>query len=542
MANGLMENIYNPDVLSCIANLSSDEVFTPPEVANAMLDMLPKEVFESKETKFLDPACKSGVFLREIAKRLIRAQFPDYEVKTSEINEKKNTGKELSSEEKKYIEDLQLEIDHVFKNQLYGIAITELTSMLSRRSIYCSKYPNGDYSVTRFENAEGNIYFGESKHLFINKKCLDCGASEEEYGPEKRKGLESHAYQFIHTRFMPGVFENMKFDVIIGNPPYQLGDSGAFASASPIYQKFVMQAKKLNPRYLSMIIPSRWFAGGKGLDDFRKEMLNDDRLLELHDFQIGADCFPGTRIAGGVCYFLWDREKHDDCKVYSHKDGKIQSVLKRPLLEKNAETFIRLNEAIPILRKVQMKNEESFSKLVSPRKPFGLPSDFFTSPSKYGLPELSDKPIKNGICIVGTYKYKTEKRYVNSDYPFPQGKDKLGKWKVFVSQVLDNGFDWTKEHLKPFLGEPNMACTETFLCVGLYDTKEEAENVISYMNTKFFHLLMFLKKVSHHVVAKVYEFDPIQDFSKSWTDEELFDKYELSPEEREFIKTNICDE
>ena len=285
----LFESTYNPDVLSCIANLSNDEVFTPPEIANKMLDMLPQELFKSSKTKFLDPACKSGVFLREIAKRLLVG---------------------LQDE----IPDLQERINHIFKNQVFGIAITELTSLLSRRSVYCSKYPNCKYSVCQFDenDAQGNIYFSNIKHFWINGKCLHCGASQKEYSDEKRENLESHAYQFIHKEGL-GKLENMKFDVIIGNPPYQMNDGGAQASAKPIYHLFIQQAKKLNPRYMSFIIPARWYAGGKGLDSFRDEMLKDNHIIELHDFVDANDCFSGVEIKGGVCYFLWDKEFKGEC-------------------------------------------------------------------------------------------------------------------------------------------------------------------------------------------------------------------------------------
>lgn len=519
----------NPDVLSCLANLSNDEVFTPPEVANAMLDLLPKELFENPETTFLDPASKSGVFLREIAKRLIEGL-------------------------KGVIPDLEARVDHICKKQIFALSPTMLTALASRRTLYCSVHPAGKYSVAHFDNDEGNIRYFDGGHTFQNGRCSYCGASEAAWGEEARKGKESHAYEFIHgwQAQTLGQGGKMHFDVIVGNPPYQMGDGGAFASASPIYHKFVEVAKALDPHYISMIMPARWYAGGKGLDTFRATMLHDKRIKELHDYPIAGDCFPGIRVSGGLCYFLWDKNYNGDCTVHSHHiNGKQEdTVMSRPLLEGNADTFVRINEAITILRKVQKLKEKSFSELISGLKPFGIRTDIFADPSKYGLPSIyKEKQNDSDITIIGLEKYKTVKRYVPSDYPFPNGKEYIGKWKVFVSQVLDNGFDWTKERLQPFLGCPFEVCTETFLRVGSFDTETEAKNVVSYMNTKFLNLMMQLRKVSHHVTQDVYQFVPLQNFSDNrdidWTtsiaelDEQLYKKYSLTSEEVAFIEKMV---
>jgi len=493
----LKSNNYNPDVLTCLANLSSDEVFTPPKLVNEILDLLPPEIWSDKNARFLDPVCKSGVFLREIARRL-------------------NAGLE------KEIPDKQKRINHIFKNQLFGIAITELTSLLSRRSVYCSKTSNGKYSVCEtFDNKQGNIRFKRIEHTWINGRCALCGASQEVY--DRGGDLETHAYQFIHTVKSEEIFK-MKFDVIVGNPPYQLSDSGAKASASPIYQKFVQQAKKLNPRFLSMIIPSRWFAGGKGLDDFRKEMLNDQRIRKIFDFPDSTECFPGVDLSGGVCYFLWDRDNIGDCEITNIIEGKLSTLI-RSLLEKGLDTFIRYNEAVPILRKISVFKEENFNRQVSSRKPFGL-----TTSAKG-----KNNPFPDAIRLYGstgiTYIDKRD-ILVNPNW--------INKFKVYISRAYGERIAksyWVTG--KPFLGEPQTCCSETYIVVGPYSSKTKAENVMSYIRTRFFRFLVLLIKNTQDAPQKVYSFVPVQNFDEPWTDKKLYKKYGLNKEEIAFIESMV---
>ena len=508
MENSLFKSVYNPDVLSCIANLSNDEVFTPPELANKIIDMLPQELFENPDTTFLDPCCKSGVFLREIAKRLIKGL-------------------------EEQIPDLENRIEHIFSKQLFGIAITELTSLLSRRSVYCSKFPSSEFSAYQFpeDKPQGNIIYQRIKHTWKDGKCIYCGASQSEY--DRGAELETHAYQFIHNLDVKKVF-NMKFDVIIGNPPYQMSDGGGEgSSATPIYDKFVKNAIKLNPRYLTMIIPARWYSGGKGLDNFRDDMLNDKHLRIIHDFPETSDCFPGINIRGGVCYFLWNRDQQGNCMVYNHKGNVISSCIERPLLEGDSTTFIRYNEAISILNKVRSFNEETMDKRVQSRLPFGIPSNF----ENYELIPSNSANItlfRSDRSKSSQKQVFIESRYVTKNIAW---KDKE---KVLVSKASPGGDEYPHSIIStPLYAGINTVCTETYLIVDFVKNNIEGQNLISYMVTRFFRFMMSLIKNTQNISKGVFAFVPVQDYSKSWTDEELYAKYGLTKDEIARINTEI---
>lgn len=493
---------YNPDVLNCLANLSSDEVFTPPTLANHMLDLLPEELWHDSHARFLDPCCKSGVFLREIAKRLLKGL-------------------------EKEIPDLQERIDHIFHKQLYGIAITELTSLLSRRSLYCSKYPNSPYSVTQFDNISGNIRYKRIKHTWIKGKCKFCRASQKGYS--RGDELENYAYEWIHTEKPEEIF-NMKFDVIIGNPPYQLSDGGHGKSAKPIYQFFVEQAKKLNPRYLTMVIPSRWFSGGRGLDKFRNEMLSDKHIRQLVDYENFKDIFPGVDLAGGACYFLWDRDHPGDCKVTNCSSNYPDISVNRYLDE--FEVFLRSNQALSIVRKVLKKHNGKFmDKTVSASKPFGIRT--FYTPRKSGIPcqfiqkiglQYADpKDVKDSQKLLDKWKFLAPRSPIagQTDFSKPVGFYYDGNTRIVP---------------------PGTCCTESFLVLYSADTEEEVKSFRTYLYTKIVRFLLLQCVVSQDITREKFRFVPdLGEYKGIYTDKILCQKWGITEEEWKFIDSKISE-
>lgn len=510
----------NPDVLTCIANLSNDEVFTPPEFANRMLDTLAAgwaagqkakgiegaDIWADSSVRFLDPCTKSGVFLREIATRLIKG---------------------LEAE----IPDLQDRVDHILTKQVFGIGITRLTSLLARRSLYCSKHAMGEHSVAKgFESDDGNIWFERTEHSWVGGICKFCSASRESLGRGEK--LESHAYAFIHTKKLKARLakmfgDNMQFDVIIGNPPYQLADASASASASPIYQKFIEQAMALEPRFLTMVTPSRWFVGGKGLDEFRRKMLADRRLRVLVDFIVDKDAFPKINVNGGVNFFLWDRDNEGTCAITTAERGGVMGEpVARSLNE--FDVVIRRNQAVAILRKVRKKSEATFASHVSSRKPFGLPTNFFGTAAK-----SASKPVKLHSSGKVTWASRSQ---------IPTKVEWINRWKVLVGRATDGNEMYPLpiwDQRGPFVAGPGEACTETYLVAAITDSKIEADRIVAYMRTVFFRFLVSLRKITQDNKAEVFAFVPELPMDQVWTDHALRQRYALSDDDFAFMKSMI---
>lgn len=504
----------NPDVLTCIANLSSDEVFTPPDFANHMLDRLAKawaadnggaNIWANKSVRFLDPCTKSGVFLREITSRLTQGL-------------------------KEQIPDLQERVDHILTNQVFGIGITSLTSLLARRSLYCSKHAKGPHSIANsFKTDAGNIWFERTEHIWDRGKCSYCGANQASY--DRGLGSETHAYAFIHTADIKtriaGLFGgNMQFDVIVGNPPYQLGSDGGTRDV-PIYQHFVEQAKALQPRYLTMVIPSRWMASGLGLTEFRQTMLGDRRLRELVDYPSANDVFPGVEVKAGVCYFLWDSAHDGDCAVTIVRNGETVGPVLRNLGEH--DVFVRDARAVAILKKVLKHREPSINSILARDKEFGWTSNFdgFHARQRDGdVPLHYIRKMKRGVGYIHRRDVVKSAHLADT-------------WKVLVPQAFNGGDGLPHQILgKPLIAPSPSVCTQSFLFFHVASRKE-AESILSYYTTRFFRFLVSVRKITQHATHSTYTWVPMQAWDRTWTDEALFKKYGITADEQAYIEGQV---
>jgi site-specific DNA-methyltransferase (adenine-specific) len=505
----------NPDVLTCIANLSNDEVFTPPEFARRMLDTLTEawaadfegaNLWANKTVTFLDPCTKSGVFLREVTKRLTAG---------------------LADE----IPNLEKRVDHILTKQVFGIGTTYLTSLLARRSVYCSKHALGEHSIaTGFSNDQGNIWFQRVEHTWAGTNCAYCAAPRTTF--DRAGGLDTHAYAFIHTDSIEARVNElfggkMQFDVIIGNPPYQMTGGAGGSSDSSIYQLFVQQGKRLEPRFLSMVIPSRWVAGGRGLDGFRREMLGDGRLRRFVDYTKMSVAFPGVDFEGGVGYFLWDRDHAGSCLYTLHIGDQELDPVERDL--DTYDVFVRDSRSAAILDRVLAKGEPVMSDLVSGDTPFGLPTNFsgFSTESFHGALELHAS-VKQKRVIGWMPDTVTKNRSL------------IAAWKLFMPKAYGERGAVPAYVLGPaIVAGPNAVCTQTYVVAGPFGSEREARNCRSYLKTRFARLLVSLRKITQDLPRASYSWVPQQDWTRDWTDEMLYAKYDVSASDIAFIESMI---
>lgn len=489
-----------PDVLECLANLSSDEVFTPPRIANEMLDLLPTEVWTDPTLRWLDPGCKSGVFLREAARRLM--------VGLSEV-----------------IPDPDERRRHIFTEMLHGYAITELTAMISRRTLYYTKDATSEeHAVVVMPTPGGNIRFERGQHTFAGGACSVCGAGE---GLERGEARENYAYAFIHQR---ADAEDMKFDVVIGNPPYHL-DGGNGARPTQIYHLFVEAALRMKPRYVSMIIPSRWTAMGRELASFRSTMLDGGGLREFVSYPNSAECFPDVDIKGGVCYFLWDSSHAGKpCGVVEVAGGKASHRVERALDE--FDVFVRSNESAAILRKVSAKKEATLDEVVQSRVPFGIDTNFknFKAKKAPNLVKLYVKGAGDGKPAIGWIR----RAQVTTR------AELIDKYKVLTPNAADgSGAYPIQVTSRAFVADPGSVCTDTYLVVGVFDTRDDAENYAAFLSTKFCRFLVSLRKITQHLNKGGFAFVPKLDMTVRWTDQMLYQRYGLTQDEIDFIESRI---
>lgn len=498
-----------PDILDAIAALSSDAVPTPPEVARAMLALLPSDVWTNPELKWLDPAVKSGSILREIAARLMDG-LADWE------------------------SDPQKRAEHIMTNMLHGLSVTKLHGEMGRRSVYRSKDASSEKSVGRgefFTDSEGNIRFLDAEHSFKKSRrgvdtgnCLKCGAP---IGLERGVDRENYAYAFIHDTALLEELKAMKFDVIVGNPPYQVGTEGHGSNASPVYHHFIDSAVALDPKYVLMIVPSRWFTGGKGLGEFRDRMIADRRMRAIVDNPKLFDCFPGVEIKGGVNYFLWDRDHQGDCEFSIRIDGQIVETLPRDLRDGDG-VLLRNPRAVRIVERVREKMSASLADVVSTRYPFGstLMSNFAGA---------ATEPFAGSIPLI----FASHIGYITPPQ-IERNAEWVDRWKVLLPKAGDgHGREVSYVLGEPIVVAPGSACTATYLVAGKFESAESATNFANYLTTKFARFMVLQRKSTQNISQDSFRFVPDLDMARAWSDTDLYEHFDLTLEEAEYIESLI---
>ena len=519
--------------LQSLEKLTDSEIITPFEVVKKMVELLPEEVFTNLNNRFIDVSTKSGIYLKYIFFNLLH-KLPNIQLS------KNNNQLDYELDEDYDFTNLDDKKRFILRYMIYGIATSELSFLTSKRTLYENINENEDsekngkiLSKPIFKNWEGNIVY---------KKL-----NNEEYW-----FLETDI-ETINKELTKNIIlkkdKEMKFNVIIGNPPYQKNDGGGKGNNSkPIYNLFIDKSKELKPNYMSFIIPSRWMSGGRGLDNFRKSMLNDKRFKKIIDFKNSLDCFSNVDIKGGICYFLWELKYANKCEYTIKKKEKGKEIIvSNQYRDLNKyDVLIRDNKAINILEKV-LNKIELFNKkrnIVYMNKKVSSQSFYADMNARLFQKELK---YNENIYLKGN-GYKV---YVNKD-TFPKSnngigyiekdlitKTNIGKYinnhKVFIPKT----FRELKN--KPFYGEPNSICSETYIVIDICKNKKEANNLINYFNTDLVSFLIKQKKITHNSSKETYSFIPSLNMKYNWTNEKLYKLFNISNSEIEYMSKSIKD-
>lgn len=484
--------------------LSESEVPTPLGMAGDMVALLPDQCFREIQRsggRILDIASKIGEFAIALCQRAEKLGISAEDIRSSVLAIPTSP------------------VAYEFTRKIYTVLGLDIDCIAARFTAY---------DLLDVKAAGGKehdaIDYGRISSILKQKKRF-CDITLEDEGEEG---------------------DEMKFEAIVGNPPYQVSDGGAQASARPIYHNFVNIAKKLSPCRLTMIMPSRWYAGGKGLDEFRTQMLDDIHIEELDDFLHPEEVFPDTNNRGGICYFLWNADydnTREKVAVVSHMGDGAVSRAKRSLRTRDLDIFVRDNIGITILDKVIFDDTEVMADHISSRKPFGLDTSFTRSPGFCETDEGVNDPVK---CFGKGRKIG----YVSRD-AVKVHRDWIGRWKVLMPYANNIGTELNDDNQNTFVAGPDTICTETFLVVGvdLVNDQAEAEHLATYLRTKFARFLLSLAKISQHGTARTYKFVPVQDFTAAsdicWDrpiaeiDSQLYARYHLDPEEIAHIEAKI---